>query len=290
MNGIVVGVDGSAHAAQALRWAAREGDLHGWPVRAVLAWDLFDQPHAGAPDGPGRFEPTYDQSSAEEVLETIVAEALGAGRARDVDRLAVCDLPAPALLDAGAGAELLVVGARGVGGFKGLLLGSVSQHVLHHSVVPVAVVRGLAAPDIGGRVVVGVDGSPTSKRALAWAVDEAGLRRAALTAVTAWHPPYGLGGPFASMSFDSRPYEEAAGALLDAALDGVDTSGLPDPPQRAVRLGSAAGELLDVSRGSDLVVLGSRGLGALAGMVLGSVTSQVALHADCTVVVLPPAH
>lgn len=276
MSGIVVGVDESEGAARALRWAAREGELHGATVTAVMAWGLLDQhqPHAE----PG-FRPDYGEAEAAAALTVIATDALGHGLSDRVRTRVVCDLPVAALLDASVGADLLVVGARGRGGFKGLLLGSVSQQCLHHSTVAIAVVREEPVPTSrAARIVAAIDGSDTARQALAWALREARVRHAHLTVVNAWPSP--LFGP-------PDEYERASVELIAAALDGVDTSGMAGPIERASVRGGAAGAILDTAEGADLVVMGSRGMGGFKGLILGSVTAQVAQHADATVVVVP---
>src|SRR4029453_10380965 len=189
MAEVVVGVDRSSHSADALRWAVGEARLLGAEVMAVLVWDLFSQHHA---DGEWRFDPHYDDTHADPALQAAVEDALGAEAARRVARRTPCDLPAPGLLGAAKGADLLVVGARGAGGFPGLQLGSVSQQVLHHAHCPGAVVRNAVGPDDrpeGGRVLVGVDGSPSSRTALRWALAEAGRRGASGAVLPAWGVP-----------------------------------------------------------------------------------------------------
>src|ERR671917_204581 len=139
MTQIVVGVDGSEHSQLALRWAAREARLRGGDLgglTAVLVWDLFNQLHA---DGSRRFDPDYDDTKADAALLATLQAALGAEAAASVVRRPVCDVPAQGLLGATGAGDLLVVGARGLGGFRGLLLGSVSQQCLHHAPGPVAV-------------------------------------------------------------------------------------------------------------------------------------------------------
>lgn len=281
MGKVIVGVDESEGAAQALRWAVDEAARRGWPVTAVLAWGYLDQHWGG---GEMRFEPSYDEADARRALAKIVSERLGdpAG----VELLAVCDLPARALLEASAGSELVVVGARGLGGFRGLMLGSVSQHVLHHATVPVAVVR--SAPERPGqreRIVAPVDGSETAKRALRWALDEARVRQAEVVVVHAWHPVYLALAPTTA----SDLYEEESRLVLDKALDGVDLSGLPVPVERVSVGGSPGSVILEEAEGGDLVVMGSRGRGGFKGLLLGSVASHVSRHAACPVVVIPPA-
>ncbi|MGV3760114.1 MAG: universal stress protein, partial [Actinomycetota bacterium] len=136
MARIIVGVDGSDGSAEALRWAVEEGRLRGEPVVAVMAWGYLDQHHAvqGA-----EFDPDYGEPQAREALAAAVADALGEGAA--VEQLVVCDLAPSALVSTATPEDLLVVGARGLGGFKGLLLGSVSQRVLAEATCPVAVIR-----------------------------------------------------------------------------------------------------------------------------------------------------
>ena len=127
---VVVGVDGSEHARRALTWAAEEAKLRGARLRAVHVWSYLNQ--AGE-----AFDPTYGEDDAQRLLEETVA---GVRDDVETELVAVCDLPARGLLDAAQGADLLVVGARGMGGFGGLLLGSVSQQVVQHAPCPVVIV------------------------------------------------------------------------------------------------------------------------------------------------------
>ena len=140
MGLILVGVDASEGSERALDWALHEGALRGDVVEVLGAWSYLDQAALSGQD----FEPTFDEDMARKALHTIVERVQAADPALsdvEVRETAVCDLPARALLDAAAHTDLLVVGARGVGGFKGLLLGSVSQQVMRHAPCPVIVVR-----------------------------------------------------------------------------------------------------------------------------------------------------
>jgi nucleotide-binding universal stress UspA family protein len=280
----VVGVDGSSGGAHALRWAVAEGQHRGRPVVAVLAWGYLDQHAAGLPV----FDPDYGEPDARRALAVFVDEALGEGSSGVGEQRVVCDLPARALLEAAEDADLLVVGARGLGGFRGLLLGSVSQHCLHHSPVPVAVVREEDPRPETGRVVVGIDASETARHALEWAVAEAAARGAELEVVHGWQAPYLGGYPYA-MPLDPAPYEEAAIATVDHALGEVDVAALASPPIRTIAAGGARSGLLDASRRADLIVVGARGIGGFRGMLLGSISHAVARHAECPVVVVPAA-
>lgn len=285
MAEVVVGVDESDGAAEAARWAAREAELRGWSLTAVMAWGFLDQ-HQTAPGAA--FDPQYGEDDAAAALDAILGRALGDAKAAEVRRRVVCDLPARALLEAAAGSELLVVGARGLGGFKALLLGSVSQHCLQHAETPIAVIRhadGAAEPH--GRVVAAVDGSETSALALAWAVDEARLRGASLRVVNAWQRPYVGGYPYTTETFEPGVFEHASRRVLTEALESCDTDGITVETVSAE--GTPARVVLDAAGDADLVVMGSRGLGAFAGMLLGSAAHQVVLHAPCPVVVVPPS-
>ena len=130
---VVVGVDESDGSRRAVEWAAEEARLRGAVLRPVLAWSYLDQPG-------GRFDAAYGEDDALRRLDQALAAAGVDFGEIEVDRRAANDLPARALLDAAKDADLLVVGSRGSGGFKGLLLGSVSQQVVQHAPCPVTVV------------------------------------------------------------------------------------------------------------------------------------------------------
>jgi nucleotide-binding universal stress UspA family protein len=282
MRSIVVGVDESSGAADALRWAAREGELHECPVTAVLCWGYLDQ-HHGTPGGP--FDPAYSRVDARAAVDTIVDGVLGDGAAA-IERRTVNDPPARGLVESSADADLVVVGARGLGTLRDLLLGSVSQACLHRTRIPTAVVRstGVQRPAGRERVVVGVDGSDTAQRALNWALDEARRRQAAVEVVHAWTLPL-LAVP--TLAYDYGPFDEAARSIVDGALDRADTSNLPVPVRRTIRTGSGGHVLVDAAKDADLVVVGSRGLGGFKGLLLGSVSHQITHHSSCPVVVIP---
>lgn len=143
-------------------------------------------------------------------------------------------------------------------------------------------------------IVVGVDGSDNSQRALQWAVDEARVRIAHLRIVHTWQEPaYAvLGAPFASSAaaLDTDEFRKAAQHTLDEAVAAVDLAGLPEAPDRIVVHGSPALALLGVATDADLLVVGSRGLGGFRELLLGSVSHQLAHHARCPLVIVPAAH
>ena len=131
---IVVGVDGSEINRGALRWAATEAAIRGTHVEAVHAWDYLDQP-------AGRFDPHFGADAARARISRFIDETLGDDGSVPVVLQVVNDHASRALVDASADACMIVVGARGMGAVKGALLGSVSQHVIHHARCPVLVVR-----------------------------------------------------------------------------------------------------------------------------------------------------
>jgi nucleotide-binding universal stress UspA family protein len=139
---IVVGVDGSSHSEEALRWAVGQARRTGQQVDAVISWTMpvdYGMGTAGA-------IAAYDwEGVATTTLKETVARAVDPADADRVSQRVVMGHPAKVLLDAAADADLLVVGSRGRGGFAGLLLGSVSQHVIARATCPVAVVRDRSA-------------------------------------------------------------------------------------------------------------------------------------------------
>ncbi|HEX7165569.1 MAG TPA: universal stress protein [Acidimicrobiales bacterium] len=281
MKRIVVGVDSSPEAAAALRWACREGRLRDVEVVAVMAWGYLDQYR-----GLSQFEPYADQTSASAALERFTRDTVGPDDAARLQLHAVDGFASGALLEAAEDAALLVVGARGAGGFAALRLGSVSRQCLHHSPCPVTIVRAGQPPGTTGveHIVVGFDGSESSHEALAWALDEARLRSARVTVVHAWTPAIVGSHPYGVAALDPLPIESAARRALDAAISNADTSDIPGI--RAVTpCGPPARALVEYADGADLLVVGSRGAGPLARLVLGSVADHVAHHAPCPVVV-----
>lgn len=194
---------------------------------------------------------------------------------------------AEGLLEAARGAELLVVGARGRGGFRGLLLGSVGQRCIEGASVPVVVVRG----DPGGPgapVVVGVDGSPDSERALRWALARGATVPGPLQLVHAWQPPDLGADPVVFAQRSEADARRRAEAVVAAARASV-----PDDERWAGRVAVAVPTgrpdrvLGEQARGAALVVVGARGLGRVRAL-LGSVSSRLARHAPCPLVVVPP--
>jgi nucleotide-binding universal stress UspA family protein len=144
---IVVGVDGSPSSRAALRWAVRQATFMNGTVDAVIAWQIpvVLQSYGWAPiyvEEEGSFE-----EDARKRLDALIDEVVEQADSGRVKSLVIKGHAAEALMEAADGADLLVVGSSGRGGFTQALLGSVSQHCVHHAPCPVLVVRGESAPD-----------------------------------------------------------------------------------------------------------------------------------------------
>jgi nucleotide-binding universal stress UspA family protein len=283
---IVVGVDGSEDSIRAARWAVDEARLRGRPVELVHAytWPVPVMPLAPPPSD-------WTETSLRQAAEALLTDALAKVRADDVPVTGAARAgPAPyTLLDASQRAEMVVVGHRGRGGFANLLLGSVAATVAAHAQSPVAVVRPYAEePSRGGLVLVGADGSPGSGLAVGFAFEEAERRGATVGVMRSWRPPKQFWGG------DVRP----PGHVHPDELESAEARSLQDwvrpwrdrHPQVEVRwmltVERPAAALVEAAREASLVVVGSRGHGGFAGLLLGSVSQQVINHAPGPVVVV----
>jgi nucleotide-binding universal stress UspA family protein len=276
---MVVGFDTSPASDRALRWAVREADLRGADLTVVYVYDR----HRHEVD-PHR--ETY-AATVDAIARTVVDEAVASARAV-VPGVEIRGLPmfgpaAATLVNAAARGSTIVVGSRGLGGFRSLLLGSVSEQVATHAVGPVVVVRG--RPDADGPVVVGVDGSASAENALGEAMREADLRHVPVTAVFA-HPKLDptvvpKGPPYVEDDVDRREFLGTAVARWRDRFPGVKVDLM-------VAEGEPAKVLIDASATAQLVVVGSRGHGGFSGLLLGSVGRHLLHHAKCPVMVVHP--
>lgn len=268
MNHIVIGVDGSPAATAAARWAACEAAMR--DVELTIVHVLRSAPDAlpltGWPAIPLPAEVGEDQlAQGEKILDDtleVIANTIGVRQPRSIASRVCIGAVVPTLSGfSHKGSQMIVVGRRAQGGIHRALLGSVSSGVLHNAHGPVAVVHDHASadPPSAAPVVVGVDGPPASESAIAVAFDEASRRGVDVVAV------HGFEHADTSM----------AGALLERKLAGWQERYPDVAVHRVITRDHPADALLDQSRRAQLVVVGSRGRGGLAGKVLGSVSAAV---------------
>jgi nucleotide-binding universal stress UspA family protein len=281
MNRWIVGVDGSTGSAEALTWAmAQAGRCHA-EVSVVAAWRV----PAHSILHPE--EVTYDELCRKtELLAGDAASELVASVVSPNDPVPGLELvegdAASSLIEAARFADLLVVGSRGLGGIRGMLLGSVSHKCVTHCEAPTVVVPA-GAPTTVRAVCVGVDGSDHSKRALDWALNFA-PPSAQLRLVGVWEPP------MLATTYDEPNFPE----LYQATKESFEslTAGVADADRegevvRHFAVGKPRDVLLGEAALCDLVVVGARGHGAIGAAVLGSVSSALVNHAEQATVVVP---
>jgi nucleotide-binding universal stress UspA family protein len=187
------------------------------------------------------------------------------------------------LLDNVDSEDLIVLGASSHGGTAAFWLGSTPRHVVRHSPCPVVVVRGAASRGHPDRVVVGVDGSPSSERALRWAGDEADRHGVPLLVVHGWLYPYL---PVDTTSSQARDLTNVdAACLLEVAVESARERFAAEVTGQLVE-GGPATSLLETVRDGDLLVVGSRGRGALAANLFGSTVNTVLDRSVVPVVVV----
>ena len=283
MATIVVGVDPSSAGRNALVFALREALVRGAEVLAVRAWTLpsfaMTYPIASVVTELEQDVASEARTLAEDQLKLAVEEVPGAD-AVPRRTLAVHGPAAQVLVEAARDAVLLVVGSRGHGALSRAVLGSVSSSVLHHASGTVAVVPATAEVDAPvRRVLVGIDHSAQSRGALRWAVDEATLHDAPVVPVHV-HQHVVTG----EECVDLPDLEQAERAALRTAAVEAGAGDRATEPE--VVIGHPAAGLEALAAPADLLVVGSRGRGGFAGLLLGSTSTQLAQHARATVVVV----
>jgi nucleotide-binding universal stress UspA family protein len=291
---IVVGVDGSPPSLHALDWAAREAAARQRPLRILHAFqwpltnELMGPPAVGPPDAGL-------QHAAERVLSAAADRVRAAAPTLEVSTGLPADAPAAALIDASHDADLLVVGHRGLGGFSGLLLGSVGVQTAAHAACPVVVVRDSSAEHprgepgpAAGQVVVGVDDPDLSSLAVDFAFAHAALHGMGVIAVHA-HQRTAVRAPGASRLDATDARHEVRARMLTDALAGYRDKYPGVPVQEKQVHGRPAAVLVAEAASAALTVVGSRGRGGFAGLLLGS-TSQAVLHHASSPVAIVRAH
>ncbi|MGH3646379.1 MAG: universal stress protein [Micromonosporaceae bacterium] len=283
---VVVGTDGSESANDAVAWAAREAKLRSLPLRVVhgYVWPYVHAPLGAAgylEAGDGlRDAPQRLLADAEQVARTAAPEV-------PVETTLVATSATAALLEWSHDAALLVVGSRGLGGFSSLLLGSTAVQAAMYASCPVVTVREAETTEGVRPVVVGVDAPNHAVAALAFAYEDASLRRAPLVAVHAWTEPVSTGpGDMLPLVYDPAEVQDDETRLLAELLAGWSEKYPDVPVTRRVERGRARDVLIEESHRAQLVVVGARGVGGFRGLLFGSVSQAVLHHAHCPVAVV----
>ena len=265
---VVAGIDGSPAAEAAISWAAREARSRNAELGLVHAfvWPMFHVPLGASDCAPGL------RAAADRIVHESIELAHKLEPGLTVDGTRKDGFPSPVLIRASELAALLVIGTRGLGVTLGALVGSTGLDLVANAHCPVVVVRPDRAGESGTRVVVGYDGSSAGSMALDFGLDYA-RRHGLAVRVVAAQP----------LHTDRDPVTDAELATEVHSRDGGKDAEL-------VRVeGHPAEQLLRMSADARLIVLGSRGRGGFAGMLLGSVSQAVLQHADCPVAVIPAA-
>lgn len=289
---IVVGVDGSPSAIHAARWAAAEAARRGTSL--VIAHSSPRVPvHSPqfAVSAAEFSEAVRDQ--ARHWLATAKASATAVAPQVEISTELVTGGAAEQLVGRSASAELVVLGSRGLGGFTGLLVGSIAVAVSTHALCPVVVVRE-AQPQADraedAPIVVGVDGSAASDAALRFAFETAALRGAPVLAVRTWLDALVDATRLTvlvSASIEAIEADERRLLAEQVADCAKDYPGVP--VRRMLSRDGSARVLVEQSASAQLVVVGTRGRGGFRGLLLGSTSQSLIHHAQCPVAVIPPA-
>jgi len=272
---IVVGYDGSAEAALAVRWAAEQAALRNCPLHLVHCslWPLLTHdlgPVPGVADSGLK-------RSAQVTIEEGMAHAKHAAPVVEVRTSVLYGWPSVHLPEVSAGEEMLVVGSRGIGGFVGLLVGSVSLEMAATAACPVAVIRSDEHPD--GPIVVAID-TAGSTAAFEDACAVATITGANLTIVHVQHAPAGY-----RVLRDPVDAHPSAEALLDSAVSIARELAPGITVERLLLTDTSVPRaILDASHGARLTVVGTKGHGLIKGTI-GSTAHAVLHHAKGPVLI-----
>jgi nucleotide-binding universal stress UspA family protein len=284
--GIVVGIDDSPAAKVAVQWAARDAELRNIPLTLVHAVspDVSTWLKTPLPAGVLRWQQDHGRRLVDEGLKLVEEVAERSGPA-GVNTEIVASAAVPTLIKLSKDAEMVVAGSQGSGRWPGRRLGSVSSGLLRHAHCPVAIVHeedpSTPSPPVHAPVLVGIDGSAASESATAIAFDEASRRQVELTALHAWSDLDVSEWP----GIDWPATQSMAEEVLAERLAGWQDQYPDVRVTRTVVQAQPARQIVQQSENSQLVVVGSRGRGGFAGMLVGSVGETVAQMARVPVIV-----
>jgi nucleotide-binding universal stress UspA family protein len=278
---IIVGYDGSSYSRAALAWALDEATRADAPVELFHAdeWPVL-APAASMIPSPALRPDGYVDDIVDGTMRRAVAEAKQSHPLVEVTAVVDRAYAAPALIERSRQARLLVLGVRGHSAVAGLF-GSVASAVIAHSHCPVVVVHGDPVPD--APVVAGVDDSAATTVVLTFAAEQALARKVPLRIIHAWRPVTGLWEETPMVTRTVTHHERGA---FDAVVTNL-RSAFPDLEIEAQALVEhPAAALTEASATAQLVVVGTRGRGALRGLLLGSISQHLLRHSACPVAVV----
>lgn len=282
---VVVGYDGSPASRTALHWAAIAATGEGVALRVVEVFELVIMSRPS----PGTVVPLDALRVArQQGLDAVVEDLRLHHPGLEVTGELMTGSPAAALIGESEHARMLVLGTRGMGALAGLIVGSVTIQVSAHAQCPVVVVPAQTPePTARPLIVVGVDGSKASAQAIDFAFAQATARAGRVLAVHAWSSPVTTfeGAP-SPLTFDPAEIEESARLLVAESLAGARADNPDVEVEVRLVMGRPDKTLLDAGERADLIVVGSRGLGGFAGLLLGSVAHAVLHHAHRPVAVV----
>lgn len=289
---IVCAVDGSDASATAAKWAANTAVKRGIPLRLVSSYSMPQFLYAEGMVPP---QELYEDLEAETLkkIEEATRIAVEFVPGVDVSHQIEEGSPIDMLLDLSEQATMIVMGSRGLGGLSGMVMGSVSAAVVSHAACPVVVVREdnhVTEETKYGPVVVGVDGSGVSQKAIENAFKEADARGAELIAVHTWMDMQ-VQASLAGLSAAQQQWqvvEEEQNALLGHRLAGWQERYPDVRVTRVVTRDRPVRALADASEGAQLLVVGSHGRGGFKGMLLGSTSRALLQAAPCPMMVVRP--
>ncbi|NNE72778.1 MAG: universal stress protein [Acidimicrobiales bacterium] len=269
----IVGIDGSDASLTALTWATGFAERHEAEVVPVHSWEY---PTIALLPSPVGF-PVPAQAFMTQTNDRLITKLIDDHREQIENADCITDPevyhggPASVLCEAAKDADLIVVGSRERGRFKGLMLGSVGSQVVNAAPCAVAVIPSDWTPTSTGRVVIGVDGSPHSNAAVDWA-DRWAPPPSTLHLVHGWEIPVSLEG--FDRWIDSTDVEGAAKRLTELGAERV----VDHQVETEVIQANMKQSLTECARDADLLVLGARGHSKLVGLLLGSVTTSTLNH------------
>jgi nucleotide-binding universal stress UspA family protein len=295
MPTVIAGFDGSLESRQAVWWAAYEAASRRRPLLVVQAFSpsLVELTRVHLPAETVAVEALRDR--AEEEVSKLADECRSRLPDLEVRTEVLMGHPATVLSEATARADLLVLGPPRLSRTRTVLLGSTSAELARKSEAPVVVVRGAREAERAGRsptrfdrVVVGVDGSPTSTRAIGFAYEFASRHQSELVAVLAWNElPSDALTPVSAWQLDWADIDDACRRELAESLSGW-AERYPNVVVRkeVTTTQRPAEALLTAADTADLVVVGSHGRGVVRSVLLGSVSHAVMHYAPCPVAVV----